>query len=70
MVDMLVLARARRFTGFIESTLGWYLRETRCQRGIPMETATWVGTANSRLEWCLHVSNYTATCPPTAADDQ
>ena len=66
MVDMLVLARAERFTGWAASTLGWYVRETRCQRGIPAETTNYVGTAGAMLTACLHITNFTEVCPPSA----
>ena len=64
MVDMLVLARARRFTGFAYSTLGWYVREARCQRGIAADTTNFVGVPGAMLTVCLHITNYTEVCPP------
>ena len=67
MVDMLVLAAARRFTGFAHSTLGWYVRETRCQHGTAAETSNWVGIPHAMLTACLDITNFTAVCPPDAA---
>ncbi len=40
MLDMLVLSRAARFTGFHASSFSWYVQEHRCQRGIPVTTTT------------------------------
>jgi hypothetical protein len=68
MLDLLVLVRARRFTGYGPSTLSWYAREARCQLGTAAETTILVGDANPVLHVSLDITNYTLVCPPPAAE--
>ena len=49
MLDMLVLSRARRFTGFHASSFSWYVQEHRCQHGIPVSTTTMPQVSIRRL---------------------